>query len=60
VVAFDTTTNTLAAWNPVVDSVHGIVEVTATSQHVGFGGYFTHFGGAAQQGVALYQPSGLP
>jgi Domain of unknown function (DUF5122) beta-propeller len=60
VAAFDTLSNSLAAWNPVADSVHGLLEITASSKRVGFGGYFSHIGGAAQQGVALYQGAVLP
>ncbi|HEY3766743.1 MAG TPA: hypothetical protein VGL44_16385 [Gaiellales bacterium] len=60
VAAFDTSTNTLLAWNPGANSDHGLLAITNGGARVGFGGYFTRMAGTNQQGIALYQASHLP
>jgi len=60
VAAFDTRDNKLLGWNPDANSVHGVFVVTHSRKRVAFGGFFTHFGGRAQQGIAVYPRSRLP
>jgi hypothetical protein len=60
VAAFNTATNTLLGWNPDANSPHGVFVVTHSHRLVAFGGFFTHFGGGAQQGIAVYSATNLP
>jgi trimeric autotransporter adhesin len=55
VLAADTRTNTLLPWNPNANSNHGVYTISADRTNVGFGGYFDHFGGRAQQAFAQYR-----
>ena len=56
VAAVDATTGALLPWNPGANSNHGVYTVTAdrSSTSVGFGGYFTTFGGTYHQGIAKF------
>jgi len=56
VAAVNATTGDVLAWNPGANSNHGVYTITAdpNSASVGFGGYFTTFGGTNQQGIAKY------
>ena len=58
--AADTRTNRLLSWNPGANSAHGVYTARGSSGGVGFGGYFSRFGGRAQQGFASYRASQLP
>jgi hypothetical protein len=60
VAAFDTRHNKLLSWNPDANSPHGVFVVTHGRRLVAFGGFFTRFGGRAQQGIAVYRRSSLP
>jgi len=60
VAAFDTRHNKLLSWNPDANSPHGVFVVTHSRRLVAFGGFFTRFGGHAQQGIAVYTRSSLP
>jgi hypothetical protein len=60
VAAFNTANNTLLGWNPDANSPHGVFVVTHSRRRVAFGGFFTHFGGRAQQGIAVYPATHLP
>jgi hypothetical protein len=60
VAAFDTRDNKLLGWNPDANSAHGVFVVTHSRRHVAFGGFFTRFGGHAQQGIAVYPRTSLP
>jgi len=60
VAAFDTRNNKLLSWNPDANSPHGVFVVTHSRRLVAFGGFFTHFGGRAQQGIAVYPKGSLP
>ena len=60
VAAFDTRDNKLLGWNPDANSAHGVFVVSHSHRLVAFGGFFTHFGGRAQQGIAVYPRSHLP
>jgi hypothetical protein len=54
VAAADVSTNTLLTWNPGANSNHGVYTVSEDTTHVGFGGYFTTFGGRQQAGYSTY------
>jgi hypothetical protein len=58
--AFDTRHNKLLGWNPDANSPHGVFTVAHSRRLVAFGGFFTHFGGRAQQGIAVYTATNLP
>jgi hypothetical protein len=60
VAAFDSRDNKLLSWNPDANSAHGVFVVAHSRRRVAFGGFFTRFGGRAQQGIAVYSRSGLP
>jgi hypothetical protein len=60
VAAADVHTNHLLPWNPSANSAHGVYTARSSSSRVGFGGYFTRFGGRAQEGYAAYGASHLP
>jgi hypothetical protein len=60
VAAFDTRDNKLLSWNPDANSIHGVFVVTHSRKRVAFGGFFTHFGGRAQQGIAVFTRNRLP
>jgi hypothetical protein len=60
IAAFDTRHNKLLGWNPSANTPHGVFVVTHSHKRVAFGGFFTHFGGRAQQGIAVYTRSRLP
>jgi hypothetical protein len=60
VAAADTRANRLLPWNPGANSAHGVYTIRGGSAGVGFGGFFTRFGGRAQQGFASYRTSQLP
>ena len=60
VAAFNAADNKLVAWNPDVNSAHGLLAIANGGPRVAFGGYFTRMGGTNQQGFALYQASRLP
>ncbi|HEY2824386.1 MAG TPA: hypothetical protein VGI83_02475 [Gemmatimonadales bacterium] len=60
VAAFDTRDNKLLSWNPDANSPHGVFVVTHSHRRVAFGGFFTHFGGRPQQGIAVYTKGSLP
>jgi hypothetical protein len=60
VAAFDTRDNQLLAWNPDANSPHGVFVITHSRRRVAFGGFFTRFGGRAQQGIAVYPRTSLP
>jgi hypothetical protein len=60
VAAFDTRDNKLLSWNPDANSAHGVFVVAHSRRRVAFGGFFTHFGGRVQEGIAVYSRSGLP
>jgi hypothetical protein len=60
VAAFNTRTNKLLSWNPDANSPHGVFTVTHSRRLVAFGGFFTRFGGRAQQGIAVYARDSLP
>ena len=59
VAAADVTTNQLLTWNPDANSDHGVYTVSNGGTTVGFGGFFTKFGGKAQASYAAYS-STLP
>jgi len=61
VAAIDANTGAVLPWDPSANSNHGVYTIKAdpNSTSVGFGGYFTMFGGTYQQGIAEYS-SGLP
>ncbi len=54
VAAFNATDGSLLSWNPTANSNHGLLAIAGDASYVGFGGYFTKFGGVATQGIALY------
>jgi hypothetical protein len=60
VAAFDTRHNALLGWNPDANSPHGVFVVAHSRRIIAFGGFFTHFGGRSQQGIAVYPASSLP
>ena len=60
VAAFDTRDNKLLGWNPDANSPHGVFVVSHNRKRVAFGGFFTRFGGRAQQGIAVYPRTSLP
>jgi trimeric autotransporter adhesin len=60
IAAADTRTNRLLAWNPGANSAHGVYTARGSSGGVGFGGFFSRFGGRAQQGFASYPAARLP
>jgi hypothetical protein len=59
VAAANVATNQLLTWNPGANSNHGVYTVSSGGGTVGFGGYFTKFGGKAQASYAAYS-STLP
>ena len=60
VAAFDTGDNKLLGWNPDANSPHGVFVVSHSRKRVAFGGFFTRFGGRAQEGIAVYPRTSLP
>jgi hypothetical protein len=60
VAAFGTRRNTLLSWDPSANSAHGVFVVSHSRRVVAFGGFFTRFGGRAQEGIAIYRSGSLP
>jgi hypothetical protein len=56
-VAFDTSTGAIAAWNPKANSTLGVHALASDPFHLGVGGDFTTIGGIAQQSFGQFSNS---